>query len=135
LKVGLVVNPVNAMLTPAEVSYVTKDRGAKALIGSADRVAAALESGLTGLKAIVFGNSPVAGAKPFNELIASSNKSSPHELLQRQNLVSATRLAYWQPRSADRTSAAFVGAGLRSCPCSRTRDSTDGSLHCSQRVP
>ena len=39
LKTGAVINPVNVMLTPAEVAYVTRDCGAKALIGSADKVA------------------------------------------------------------------------------------------------
>ena len=34
LKTGAVINPVNVMLTPAEVAYVTKDCGAKILIGS-----------------------------------------------------------------------------------------------------
>lgn len=41
LKTGAVINPVNVMLTPAEVAYVTRDCGAKALIGSADKVARA----------------------------------------------------------------------------------------------
>jgi acyl-CoA synthetase (AMP-forming)/AMP-acid ligase II len=34
-----VINPINVMLTPAEVAYVTKDCGAKALIGSPDKTA------------------------------------------------------------------------------------------------
>ena len=70
LKTGAVINPINVMLTPAEVAYVTKDCGASALIGSPDKVKPALESGVTGLTAIVFGDQPVAGATSFNELIA-----------------------------------------------------------------
>ena len=42
LKTGAVINPVNVMLTPAEVAYVTRDCGAKVLIGSADKVGPAL---------------------------------------------------------------------------------------------
>ena len=42
LKTGAVINPVNVMLTPAEVGYVTRDCGAKVLIGSRDKVAAVL---------------------------------------------------------------------------------------------
>ncbi len=44
LKTGAVIDPVNVMLTPAEVAYVTRDCGAKALIGSPDKVAPALEA-------------------------------------------------------------------------------------------
>ena len=38
LKAGAVINPVNVMLTPAEVAFVTRDCGAKALIGSLDKI-------------------------------------------------------------------------------------------------
>jgi len=76
LKTGAVINPVNVMLTPAEVAYVTKDCGASALIGDADKIAAAIEAGVTGLTAIVFGDSRIQGATPFNELVA---KPSPFE--------------------------------------------------------
>src|SRR4029450_13808091 len=33
LKAGAIVNPVNVMLTPAEVAYVTADCGARGVIG------------------------------------------------------------------------------------------------------
>ena len=42
LKTGAVINPVNVMLTPAEVAYVTADCGAKALIGSPEKIRPAL---------------------------------------------------------------------------------------------
>ncbi len=61
LKTGAVINPVNVMLTPAEIAYVTKDCGAKALIGGPEKVAAALAAGVSGLTAIVFGDQSVAG--------------------------------------------------------------------------
>src|SRR5579872_3685327 len=70
LKAGAVINPVNVMLTPAEVAYVTKDCGAKVLIGSADKIAPALEAGVTGLRTIVFGNAAVPGTTAFDELVA-----------------------------------------------------------------
>src|SRR5271157_5540549 len=77
LKAGAVINPVNVMLTPAEIAYVTKDCGAKALIGSPDKIKPALEAGVTGLTAIVFGDSAVAGATPFNELVAKREVFEP----------------------------------------------------------
>ena len=40
LKTGAVINPVNVMLAAAEVGYVTRDCGAKVLIGSREDVAA-----------------------------------------------------------------------------------------------
>ena len=48
LKTGAVINPVNVMLTPAEVAYVTEDCGAKALIGSPEKVEPALRAGRRG---------------------------------------------------------------------------------------
>src|SRR5208337_3874544 len=77
LKTGAVINPVNVMLTPAEVAYVTKDCGASALIGSPDKIKPALEAGVTGLKAIVFGDSAVAGATPFSQLVAKRETFEP----------------------------------------------------------
>jgi long-chain acyl-CoA synthetase len=77
LKTAAVINPINVMLTAAEVAYVTKDCGAKALIGSADKVAPALAAGVSGLTAVVFGNSSVVGATSFNELIAKRQSFEP----------------------------------------------------------
>ena len=77
LKTGAVINPINVMLTPPEVAYVTKDCGASALIGSPDKIKPALDVGVTGLTAIVFGNQAVAGATPFNELIARREAFEP----------------------------------------------------------
>ena len=77
LKTGAVINPVNVMLTPAEVAYVTKDCGAKILIGSPEKIAPALAAGMTGLKTIVFGDTCVAGTTPFNELVAKVGAFEP----------------------------------------------------------
>jgi long-chain acyl-CoA synthetase len=77
LKTGAVINPVNVMLTPAEVAYVTKDCGASALIGSPDKIRPALEAGVAGLTTIAFGDESVAGATPFNELIAKRREFEP----------------------------------------------------------
>src|ERR1700722_5600333 len=68
LKTGAVINPVNVMLTPAEVAYVTRDCGAKVLIGSADKISPALAAGVSGLTTIVFGKA-ISGTVPFDELI------------------------------------------------------------------
>ena len=77
LKTGAVINPVNVMLTPAEVAYVTKDCGAKILIGSPEKIAPALAAGVTGLTTIVFGDTCVAGTTPFNELVAKVGAFEP----------------------------------------------------------
>jgi long-chain acyl-CoA synthetase len=70
LKTGAVINPINVMLTPAEVAYVTQDCGAKALIGSAEKIEPALNAGVANLKTIVFGQKPIPGTTAFDELIA-----------------------------------------------------------------
>jgi long-chain acyl-CoA synthetase len=77
LKTGAVINPVNVMLTPPEVAYVTKDCRASALIGSPDKIKPALESGVTGLRAITFREQSVAGAASFNEMIAKRQAFEP----------------------------------------------------------
>src|SRR5882724_10648996 len=70
LKTGAVVNPINVMLTPAEVAYVTRDCGAKVLIGSRDKLAPVLAAGSADLTAVVFGAEPLSGAVPFDELVS-----------------------------------------------------------------
>jgi long-chain acyl-CoA synthetase len=70
LKTGAVVNPVNVMLTPTEVAYVTRDCGAKALVGSRDKVAAALATGAACATSVVFGQQPLPGAELFDELVS-----------------------------------------------------------------
>ena len=72
LKTGAVINPVNVMLTPVEVAYVTKDCGAKILIGSPEKIAPALAAGVTGLTTIVFSDTCVPGTTAFNELVAKA---------------------------------------------------------------
>ena len=77
LKTGAVINPINVMLTPAEVAYITRDCGASALIGSPDKIRPALEAGVAGLTTIAFGDDAVAGATLFNELIAKRQEFEP----------------------------------------------------------
>ena len=77
LKTGAVINPINVMLTPAEVAYITRDCGAKALIGSRDKLGPALEAGVTGLTTIAFGTEPLAGAIAFDELISKPATFEP----------------------------------------------------------
>ncbi|MGO9421533.1 class I adenylate-forming enzyme family protein [Roseiarcus sp.] len=77
LKAGAIVNPINAMLTPAEVAFVTRDCGAKALIGSSEKIAPALAAGVTGLTTIAFGDQSVAGATSFDELVAKPMDFDP----------------------------------------------------------
>src|SRR5262249_33339024 len=77
LKTGAVINPVNVMLTPAEVAYVDRDCDAKILFGIPRKVGPSLAAGLTALKAIVFGKTPVPGATAFNELVAKAAAFEP----------------------------------------------------------
>jgi long-chain acyl-CoA synthetase len=70
LKTGAVINPINVMLTPSEVAYVTRDCGSRALIGSAEKIGPALEADVADLKAIVFGKESVPGTTSFDELVA-----------------------------------------------------------------
>jgi len=77
LKTGAVINPVNVMLTPAEVAYVTRDCGARALIGSPDKIGPALEAGVSGLTTVVFGRETIPGTTPFDELTAGPAAFEP----------------------------------------------------------
>jgi long-chain acyl-CoA synthetase len=77
LKAGAVINPINVMLTPAEVAYVTSDCGASALIGSYDQLAPVLGSRAASLTAIVFGTQSLAGAIPLDELIREPARFDP----------------------------------------------------------
>tara|TARA_R110001592_G_scaffold190887_1_gene436933 strand:+ start:7087 stop:8643 length:1557 start_codon:yes stop_codon:yes gene_type:complete len=71
LKVGAVINPINVMLTPEEVSYVANDCGSAVLLGTADKLAP-----LTDIKQqspirelICFGDEVPAGMLSFNALL------------------------------------------------------------------
>ena len=69
-KAGGVINPVNAMLTADELSYVVKDCGAKVLITTADRAKAVLNLKSEGpLKEIVVIGAPLAGTMSFADLL------------------------------------------------------------------
>ena len=77
LKTGAIINPINVMLTPSEVAYVTQNCGAKVLIGSADKIMPARAAGVSDLTAVVFGSEAVEGTRPFNDLIAEPRKFEP----------------------------------------------------------
>jgi long-chain acyl-CoA synthetase len=74
LKSGAVVNPINVMLTPEEVAYVTNDCGAKAIISSSDRGASLAARGaeMCVRNIILFGDVPCAGTLRFEDLIATA---------------------------------------------------------------
>jgi long-chain acyl-CoA synthetase len=74
LKTGAIINPINVMLTPPEVAYVTQNCGAKVLIGSPDKVGPARAAGVSNLTTIVFGPEAIQGTTPFDELIAKPRK-------------------------------------------------------------
>jgi long-chain acyl-CoA synthetase len=69
-KAGGVINPVNAMLTADELSFVVKDCGAKVLITTPDRAKAVLNLKREGpLKEIVVIGAPLAGTLSFDGLL------------------------------------------------------------------
>lgn len=71
LKLGAVVNPINAMLTPEEVAYVTNDCGAKAIISSSDKGVSLVElRAKTSIENIIlFGDAGLNGALRFSDLL------------------------------------------------------------------
>ncbi len=78
-RLGAVINPVNTMLTPAEIEYVVQDCGARAIIASPDKTA-----GIMGVTAtsdvgviISFGDDIADGAVSFNALLAADKPAPP----------------------------------------------------------
>lgn len=74
-KAGAVINPINVMLTPEEVGFVTNDCGAKVILAGAENGAAVLDiKDDTPLEdVILFGDKVPAGAERFEDLIAGGN--------------------------------------------------------------
>lgn len=71
LRAGAIINPINVMLTATEVAYVTRDCGAKVLIGSTDKISPMKAGAVSGLTTIAIGTDLVAGTLPFDEVIAN----------------------------------------------------------------
>jgi len=72
-KTGAVVNPINVMLTPEEVGYVTRDCGARVILAGADKGQALLDiKADTPLEEVVlFGERAPSGALAFEALLAA----------------------------------------------------------------
>jgi long-chain acyl-CoA synthetase len=71
LKCGAVVNPINVMLTPEEVRFVTNDCGARIIMASADKGDALLSiKPETPVEHIVLFGDHKAGALGFDELVS-----------------------------------------------------------------
>lgn len=87
LRAGAIINPVNVMLTPSEVAYVTKDCGAAALIGSPEKVEPVLAAGVSGMNVIAFGSQMIPGAVSFDELVA---KPVPFETVRVEATATST---------------------------------------------
>ena len=79
LRLGGIVNPLNVMLTPDEVVYVTQDCGAKALLASADKGSPIIDrQPETPLEHIVlFGDDVPDGATSFDQLLADHGDEFP----------------------------------------------------------
>ena len=68
LKTGVVINPINVMLTPTEVEFVVRDCGAKAILASGQKGGPIL--GVKGPSEVVLLDDAVGGeARSFTELI------------------------------------------------------------------
>ena len=87
LKTGAIVNPINVMLTPSEVAYVTQNCGAKVLIGSSEKVAPAVAAGVSDLTTVVFGSEAINGTTAFDELVAEPRE---FELIKVNPLATST---------------------------------------------
>ena len=73
-RIGAVINPVNTMLTPAEIKYVVKDCNAKAIITSSDKASEIMDLKKDGIvNSIVSFDNPPKGSIDFNELIKNKN--------------------------------------------------------------
>jgi long-chain acyl-CoA synthetase len=77
LKAGAVINPINVMLTPPEVAYITKDCGAKVLIGSHETIAPVIAAGVSGLTHVVFGSDIADDMVSFDALVAEPRMFEP----------------------------------------------------------
>jgi long-chain acyl-CoA synthetase len=79
LRLGAVINPINVMLTPDEVVFVTKDCDAKVLLASVDKGGPIVERRSdTPLEHIVlFGEDLPDGATSFDELIDANSDEFP----------------------------------------------------------
>jgi long-chain acyl-CoA synthetase len=79
LRLGAVINPINVMLTPDEVVFVTEDCGAKVLLASVDNggpIVGRLSD--TPLEHIVlFGDDVPDGATSFDELLNANSAEFP----------------------------------------------------------
>ena len=70
LKLGAVINPVNVMLTPEEVAYVTKDCGSSVLIGGKDKLEPIVKlNSVSDVKAIICYEEDVEGTLSFTALL------------------------------------------------------------------
>lgn len=70
LKAGLVVTPLNVMLTPAEVAHVAEDCAVSAIVGSASRLQAVMDSphSLPTVTTLVSFDDPPLGCRSFEDL-------------------------------------------------------------------
>jgi long-chain acyl-CoA synthetase len=77
LKAGGIINPVNVMLTPREVSFVVNDCGARIIVTSPDRAEflTELDEPLPVDHIITFGDVPVGSSLALNLLIAHASDS------------------------------------------------------------
>ncbi len=79
LRLGAIINPINVMLTPDEVVFVTQDCGAKVLLASVDKgVSIVNRRSDTPLEHIVlFGENVPEGATSFDELVDANSDDFP----------------------------------------------------------
>ncbi len=70
-KIGAVVNPINAMLTPDEVRYVVEDAGSRAIIASPDKAESLFDMADGSLSdVILWGENHPVGVTSFNDFLS-----------------------------------------------------------------
>jgi long-chain acyl-CoA synthetase len=79
LRLGAVINPINVMLTPDEVVFVTEDCGAKVLLASVDKGGQIIgrRSGTPLEHIVLFGDDVPDGAISFDELLDENSPEFP----------------------------------------------------------
>jgi long-chain acyl-CoA synthetase len=77
LKAGAVINPINVMLTPEEVKFVTNDCGARVILSSADKGEAllAIRKDTPVEHVILFDGAAPKGARAFDDLLAEGREA------------------------------------------------------------